>query len=499
MTYQSLYRRYRSRTFDEVLGQDHVTRALKNSVRDGRVAQGYLFSGPRGTGKTSTARILAKVLNCEHPVDGEPDTTCENCLAVENGRQVDWLQELDAASNNGVEAMRDLLGRVSMGTSGNRKVYILDEVHMLSTGASNALLKTLEEPPDHVVFVLATTEPAKVLPTIRSRTQHFDFKLLPADVLAEHVRHVIDDAGLELGEDAVDHVIRVGGGSARDTLSALDQVAAAGGVSDLGSPADDIVDAVGARDAGAALLAVDAAVRAGRDPRVLAEALIGSLREAFLVAMSAPAGGLSDRTAERAAEVAAALGPASLTRALEAIGTALVDMRQAPDPRIPLEVALVRLTRPDTSDDLLALVSRIEQLERSIAQGAVRPTGTPPAAESASASPAPPAAASPTPAPVTSVQPPTAAPVAAAPGGAPPPRGADAARAASGPAEPDGDVGATAVERRTRITADARRCPPSPSRRRDGSDPDPRDSRARGRRGADGGSRATGRAVGAGS
>ena len=238
-------------------------------MREGRVAQGYLFSGPRGTGKTSTARILAKVLNCEHPVDGEPDTTCENCRAVEEGRQVDWLQELDAASNNGVEAMRDLLGRVSMGTSGNRKVYVLDEVHMLSTAASNALLKTLEEPPDHVVFVLATTEPEKVLPTIRSRTQHFDFKLLPADVLADHVRYVIADAGLDLGEDAVDHVVRVGGGSARDTLSALDQVAAAGGVVDAGSPAEDIVDALAARDAGAALLAVDAAVRAGRDPRVL--------------------------------------------------------------------------------------------------------------------------------------------------------------------------------------------------------------------------------------
>ena len=378
MAYQSLYRRYRSQRFDEVLGQDHVTKALKNSVREGRVAQGYLFSGPRGTGKTSTARILAKVLNCEHPVDGEPDTTCDNCRAVEEGRQVDWLQELDAASNNGVEAMRDLLGRVSMGTSGNRKVYVLDEVHMLSTAASNALLKTLEEPPDHVVFVLATTEPEKVLPTIRSRTQHFDFKLLPADVLADHVRYVIADAGLDLGEDAVDYVVRAGGGSARDTLSALDQVAAAGGVTDAGSPAEDIVDALAARDAGAALLAVDAAVRAGRDPRVLADALVASLREAFLVAMHAPAGGLSDRAAARAAEVAEALGPASLTRGLEAIGAALVEMRQAPDPRIPLEVALVRLTRPDADADLAALNARIEQLERRIAGGSVAATPPPP-------------------------------------------------------------------------------------------------------------------------
>ena len=262
MAYQSLYRRYRSQRFDEVLGQEHVTTALKNSVREGRVAHGYLFSGPRGTGKTSTARILAKVLNCEHPSDGEPDTTCVNCKAVEDGLQVDWLHELDAASNSGVDAMRDLLGRVSMGTSGNRKVYILDEVHMLTKAASNALLKTLEEPPEHVVFVLATTEPEKVLPTIRSRTQHFDFHLLGADVLADHVRHVIADAELGLGEDAVEYVVRAGAGSARDTLSALDQVAATGGVDALGVPVDDIVDALGAEDVGAALLAVDASVRA---------------------------------------------------------------------------------------------------------------------------------------------------------------------------------------------------------------------------------------------
>src|SRR5215203_3309713 len=227
-TYQSLYRRYRSQRFDEVLGQDHVTKALRNAVRDGRVGHAYLFSGPRGTGKTSTARILAKVLNCAAPVDGEPCGTCENCVVVAEGRVTDWLLEQDAASKSKVDDMRDLLERVPLGTSGNRKVIILDEVHMLSQGAENALLKTLEEPPEHVVFVLATTDPQKVRPTIRSRTQHFDFKLLPPEVLADHVRRVIADADLGLGDDAVDHVIRAGGGSARDTLSALDQVAALG-------------------------------------------------------------------------------------------------------------------------------------------------------------------------------------------------------------------------------------------------------------------------------
>lgn len=400
MSYQSLYRRYRSQRFDEVLGQDHVTTALKNSVREDRVAHGYLFSGPRGTGKTSTARILAKVLNCEHPVDGEPDTTCDNCQAVEQGRQVDWLQELDAASNSGVDSMRDLLGRVSMGTSGNRKVYILDEVHMLTKAASNALLKTLEEPPEHVVFVLATTEPEKVLPTIRSRTQHFDFHLLSADVLADHVRHVIEDADLGLDESAVEHVVRVGAGSARDTLSALDQVAATGGVSSLGVPVDDIVDALGARDAGAALVAVDASVRAGRDPRLLAEALIASLRDAFLVAMGAPGGAMTDAALARAEAVAAALGPASLTKALELIGTASVDMRQAPDPRITLEVALVRLARADAGDDVSSLVARIEHLEQQVAAGipaasSGAPSGGEPAPAQAPTTP-PPATAAPT-------------------------------------------------------------------------------------------------------
>ncbi len=414
MSYQSLYRRYRSQRFDEVLGQDHVTTALKNSVREDRVAHGYLFSGPRGTGKTSTARILAKVLNCEHPVDGEPDTTCDNCKAVLEGRHVDWLQELDAASNSGVDSMRDLLGRVSMGTSGNRKVYILDEVHMLTKAASNALLKTLEEPPEHVVFVLATTEPEKVLPTIRSRTQHFDFHLLSADVLADHVRHVIADADLGLDESAVEHVVRVGAGSARDTLSALDQVAATGGVHAFGVPVDDIIDALGSREAGAALVAVDASVRTGRDPRLLAEALIESLRDAFLVAMGAPGGAMTDTASARANDVAAALGPASLTRALELIGTASVDMRQAPDPRITLEVALVRLTRAESGDDVASLVARIEQLEHRVASGQVsEPTDA--------------TAQSPDPSPVTS---PSVAPAAtAAPPGGQQRRGADAARA----------------------------------------------------------------------
>ncbi|MHB1785641.1 MAG: DNA polymerase III subunit gamma/tau, partial [Acidimicrobiales bacterium] len=225
--FQSLYRRFRPQRFEEVRGQDHVTVTLRNAVRSATVAHAYLFSGPRGTGKTSTARILAKALNCEAPEDGEPCGRCDSCRLVTKGSSFD-VHELDAASNNGVEAMRDLVSRVALGTPGRWKVYIVDEVHMLSTAASNALLKTLEEPPAHVVFVLATTDPQKVLPTITSRTQHFEFRLLSGEVLSGLVADVSAAAGLDVPVAAQDLAVRRGHGSARDALSVLDQVAAAG-------------------------------------------------------------------------------------------------------------------------------------------------------------------------------------------------------------------------------------------------------------------------------
>ncbi|MGI9610336.1 MAG: DNA polymerase III subunit gamma/tau, partial [Acidimicrobiia bacterium] len=219
MGHQSLYRRYRSQTFAEIKGQPVVTNALRTAVAEGRHGHAYLFSGPRGTGKTSTARVLAKALNCENPTNGEPDGTCTSCRDIESGRSFD-LHELDAASNNKVDDIRELINRVALGSPGRTKVYILDEVHMLSSGAENALLKTLEEPPDHVVFVLATTEPQKVVPTIRSRTQHYRFHLLPAAELEEHLRWVIADADLDVDDDGIAWALKTGGGSARDTLSA---------------------------------------------------------------------------------------------------------------------------------------------------------------------------------------------------------------------------------------------------------------------------------------
>src|SRR5579883_979909 len=201
--YQSLYRRYRPQRFDEVRGQDHVAMALRNAVRSERVGHAYLFSGPRGTGKTSTARILAKALNCTNLQDGEPCGACESCVSVQAGVSLD-VMELDAASNNGVDAMRDLVGRAALASPGRRKVYIVDEVHMLSVAASNALLKTLEEPPSHVVFVLATTDPQKVLQTIRSRTQAFEFHLLGPDLLTSLLVDVNDRAGLQLGPETLE-------------------------------------------------------------------------------------------------------------------------------------------------------------------------------------------------------------------------------------------------------------------------------------------------------
>jgi DNA polymerase-3 subunit gamma/tau len=221
---------------------------------------------------------LAKVLNCENPVDGEPCGKCESCIAIEQGTSFD-VHEMDAASNNKVEDIRDLVNKAALGTPGRTKVYILDEVHMLTPAASNALLKTLEEAPEHVVFVLATTDPQKVLPTIRSRCQHFDLHLLPADELSALATFIIGDAGLDVPDGTVDYVVRVGAGSARDMESALDQVAAAGRLPETTEALDELVAALCERDTGKALVAVEAAIGEGRGPRVLGEALIGRLRD----------------------------------------------------------------------------------------------------------------------------------------------------------------------------------------------------------------------------
>ncbi len=370
MAQQSLYRRYRSQRFAELRGQDHVVRALRHAVASGTEGHGYLFSGPRGCGKTSTARILAKALNCTNLSDGEPCGVCDSCKAIEAGQSYD-LFELDAASNNGVDAMRELIGRTAVGSPGRTKVYILDEVHMLSTAASNALLKTLEEPPEHVVFVLATTDPQKVLPTIRSRTQHFEFSLLAAEELTELVNWVIADAGLDVPPEAVAQVVRLGRGSARDTLSALDRVVASGGVVESNEPVLELAEAIADKDTGRAMAAVDIAIGLGIEPRSIGETLLATLRDAFLVAVGAETPHLTDDDRARAKALSSRLGTASITRALELIGSALVDLRQASSPRVPIEVAVIRLASPTADVSVEALLERIERLERAAASGGV--------------------------------------------------------------------------------------------------------------------------------
>jgi DNA polymerase-3 subunit gamma/tau len=450
MATQALYRRYRPRRFSEMRGQDHVVRALRNAVINHREGQAYLFSGPRGTGKTTSARILAKVLNCERPVEGEPCCECDSCLAVERGSSYD-VHELDAASNNGVDAMRDLIEKASLGTPGRHKVYILDEVHMLSKQAEAALLKTLEEPPSHVVFVLATTDPQKVSETIRSRTQHLRFHLLPMDELEAHIRWVAADAGLQVGEAAIQSALAQGGGSARDTLSALELLASTGDDEidsvDLGEFVEAMVDL----DPGRALTAVAHAVQQGRDPRTLTEEIVRTLRDCFLSLMAPELVPLPESQARLVTERAARLGAARTVRAMERLGEILVEMRHAPDPRLLLEVVLVQLTHEPAAPDISSILDRLDRLERG-------------AGDSTAATPRP-IAPSPSPVDPSTGRVPLGGRARAAVAQAPRPAPAAAAPAAptvTAPAPPDAPVPAAVVAPDPAATA-AAEIPAAPS------------------------------------
>ena len=367
MEFTSLYRRYRPRCFADMKGQGHVVAALQNAVRQNRVFHAYLLSGPRGTGKTTAARILAKALNCEQIDDGEPCCKCDSCLSIDKGNSFD-LHELDAASNNKVDDIRDLLSKVALGTPGRTKVYLLDEVHMLTSGAENALLKTLEEPPDHVVFVMATTEPHKVVETVRSRSQHLELNLLPTDQLRELLEEIAQDAGLEVGDEGLNQAIREARGSARDALSALDKIIA-GGSSSQGSFIDDLLEGIATSDSKKLLTVVNDAIATGREPRLVGENLLSSLREAFLFSMGVPLEGLTDEEKEKINKFSDQVTPALITQSLEILGLALVDMRRSPDSRVDLEVAMVKISSNQTSSDSSVfdlLESRVTLLEETI-------------------------------------------------------------------------------------------------------------------------------------
>jgi len=365
----SLYRRFRPNRFAELRGQDHVVRALQGAVKNDRVSHAYLFSGPRGTGKTTTARILAKALNCENPVDGDACDKCASCISITRGSSLD-VTELDAASNNGVDDIREITAGAWHGTPGRWKVYIFDEVHQLTKAAAAALLKTLEEPPSHVVFVLATTDPHKVLPTIRSRTQHLEFRLIGGDTLSSLLHDVEKAAGLKVDDSTIDAAVRIARGSARDALSALDQLIATGSVNDAQPAFEDLFSALSSNDAVAALKALAVLTGEGWDPEQLAESFAAEVRQVFLLLAAPEVADVVDAERERLSAWGSQLGLARTVRILETLGKSMREMKSAPEKIVMLEIALVRLVKPELDTTVEALAERVEKLEYGVPRNA---------------------------------------------------------------------------------------------------------------------------------
>jgi DNA polymerase-3 subunit gamma/tau len=410
----ALYRRFRPGRFAELRGQDHVVRALQGAVKNDRIVHAYLFSGPRGTGKTTAARILAKALNCEHPLDGDACNECASCVAITRGSSLDVI-ELDAASNNGVDDIREITAGAWHGTPGRWKVYIFDEVHQLSKAASAALLKTLEEPPQHVVFVLATTDPHKVLPTIRSRTQHLEFRLIGGETLSSLLHDVQGAAGLAADDALIDAAVRLGRGSARDALSALDQLIATGSLSETQPEFDGLFHALVHADAVEALRSLAQLTREGWDPEQLAESFAAEVRQVFLLQAAPDVADAVDADRERLGSWGSQLGLARTVRILETVGRAMREMKSAPDKVVILEVALVRLIKPELDNSVEALEERIAKIERAglrpaappvaTAPPALRPIGSTGAAHSPEPAAEPVAAVAPASAPVATATP----------------------------------------------------------------------------------------------
>ncbi len=399
--YQALYRKWRPRTFSDVCGQETVTAALKNELKTDHLSHAYLFTGCRGTGKTTCAKILAKAVNCQHPVEGDPCGECAVCRGIDDGSVLD-VTEIDAASNNGVDSIRELREEVSFTpVAGKYRVYIIDEVHMLSAGAFNALLKTLEEPPAHVIFILATTEVHKLPATILSRCQRFDFHRIPPEAIAGRLSYVAEQEGLTLTEDGGMLLARLADGALRDALSLLDQCASGHSVIDAATVAAvtgmagqdalaGLTDRVIARDGAGALAQLDALYSAGKDMERLCAEWINYMRDLLIIhsvkrpedlILAAPG------ELERLQQTARRLPVAAVLHIMEVLQTTLDRLRGGVARRVEMEMALLRLCEPQLESGEAALLRRIEALEAVVRSGV--PVAAPVASEATPSVPAP--------------------------------------------------------------------------------------------------------------
>ncbi|MFI2028116.1 DNA polymerase III subunit gamma and tau [Streptomyces buecherae] len=400
MSSLALYRRYRPETFAEVIGQEHVTSPLQQALRNNRVNHAYLFSGPRGCGKTTSARILARCLNCEQGPTPTPCGTCQSCrdLARNGPGSIDVI-EIDAASHGGVDDARDLREKAFFGPASSRyKIYIIDEAHMVTSAGFNALLKVVEEPPEHLKFIFATTEPEKVIGTIRSRTHHYPFRLVPPGTLREYLAEVCGREDIPIEDGVLPLVVRAGAGSVRDSMSVMDQLlagAAEDGVTYAmatsllgytdGTLLDAVVDAFAADDGAAAFEVVDRVIEGGNDPRRFVADLLERLRDLVILAAvpDAATKGLIDAPAdviERMQAQASVFGAAELSRAADLVNEGLTEMRGATSPRLQLELICARVLLPAAFDDERSVQARLDKLERSAMTNGIvgAPAGAPP-------------------------------------------------------------------------------------------------------------------------